>query len=160
MKKMMVLVLAVVLMASLACGAMAAVDATEYEFRADTVKALDMSTAEWLYSKESRALLVVLMGYDLESQRIGFDSDALKEETIYVAEQDGLASVAFDTGRGDVYYTVFNPKKGMVVCEHIRDCDANDMRVMYEYMGVPCYEVSNQEIQDAASWFLELIAGY
>lgn len=147
MKKMISLILAAVMMMSVACGAFAAAEAVEYQFRAEKTKAAGLTSAEWMASADSRALLVLLMGLDLELQEIGFDSLCILNETVYASmSRDGMLTISYDTGADSTYLIIYNPRNGHVVCEYVPDCDATVMKYTFERMGADYFQVHYDQL--------------
>jgi len=143
MKKMMVLMLMVMMLACTACGAMAS---TEIEFTPTKLNAVGLSADEWMTSVESRALLVTLGGFELEQLEIGFDSACIMREKMLSGVLSGMLQIAYDTGEGDVYYVIYNPRRGYAVCEVMEDCDANIMEHVFDYMGADCFESRREDL--------------
>lgn len=155
MKKLSVLLLSAVLMMCAVSCAMAAGDAAEYEFRPKTVNAVGLSRSEWIASSDSRAMLTLLMGFDLENLKIGFDSGWILEGMVYVASNHKTArdSIVISISKDDTYMIIYNTRTGEANCNYVPGCDGALMKYTYEQANMPYYRAQSEHLREVAANF-------
>lgn len=128
-------------------------------FEPTAANAIDFSGSEWLASKETRALLTILIGVDLSNVDTSFTADMLKGTTYVGYRDDEEALLILYSGDDAAYIVIYAPLLGEAYYSELSAFSEveSDMESYLKAEGYTIYRNSLLTIANVVDQLVEIL---